>query len=63
MFENIGPAVRIIRQARGMSQSRLAIVARTGRSQLARYESGKDLMKLDTLERLLEALEVPGSAA
>jgi transcriptional regulator with XRE-family HTH domain len=58
MFKNIGPALRIIRQARGMSQSRLAIISKTGRSQLARYEAGRDLMKLDTLEKLLEALEV-----
>jgi transcriptional regulator with XRE-family HTH domain len=58
MFSNIGPALRIIRQARGISQSRLALISKTGRSQLARYEAGKDLMRLDTLEKLLEALEV-----
>lgn len=58
MFANIGLALRIIRQARGLSQARLADISKTGRSQLARYEAGKDLMKLDTLEKLLESLHV-----
>lgn len=58
MFDNLGTALGLIRDLRGKSQSEVARAARIGKSQLSRYESGKELPKLDTLARVLQALEV-----
>jgi transcriptional regulator with XRE-family HTH domain len=58
MFDCVGKALSIIRQERGVSQEKLATTCRIGRSQLSRYESGRELMRLDTLEKMLNALHV-----
>jgi transcriptional regulator with XRE-family HTH domain len=58
MFGGIGATLAIIRKERGFSQEALAKRCRMGRSQVSRYESGKDLMTFSTLEKLLRFLAV-----
>lgn len=57
-FQNIGKALAILRQRRGLSQAELAEMCEIGRSQVSRYEAGKELMKLGTLERILAVLQM-----
>lgn len=58
MFDNLGRALSLIRDLRGKSQAQVAREARVGKSQLSKYESGKELPKLDSLKKVLKALEV-----
>ena len=58
MFGRIGQALAIIRQERAISQYELADQCRIGRSQISKYEAGKELMKLDTLEKILRVLNI-----
>jgi transcriptional regulator with XRE-family HTH domain len=58
MFTNLGKALFRIRELRGMSQTAIARKAQIGKSQLSKYESGKELPKLESLERVLGALGV-----
>jgi transcriptional regulator with XRE-family HTH domain len=57
-FRNIGKALAQLRQQRGLSQAQVADRSGIGRPQLSRYESGKELMKLDTLEKILRTLTI-----
>lgn len=57
MFERLGLTLKVLREMSGLSQAALAQKARLGKSQLSKYESGRELPKLDSLARLLEALE------
>ncbi len=57
MFTEVGRALRLLREDAGLSQAELARRADIGKSQLSKYESGKELPKLATLARLLEGLE------
>ncbi|HVR08293.1 MAG TPA: helix-turn-helix transcriptional regulator [Thermoanaerobaculia bacterium] len=57
-FQNIGKALAILRRKHGLSQAELAQSCGIGRAQLSRYEAGKELMKLPTLERMLSQLTV-----
>jgi transcriptional regulator with XRE-family HTH domain len=57
MFEHVGLALRVLRELKGISQARLARQAGLGKSQLSKYENGKDLPKLDSLAKVLSALE------
>jgi transcriptional regulator with XRE-family HTH domain len=58
MFEKVGLALEVLRKHRGMSQAALAQAAGVGKGQISKYENGKELPKLDTLERLLGVLGV-----
>jgi len=58
MFDNLGLALSLLRELRGKSQSRLSREAGIGKSQLSKYENGKELPKLDSLEKVLNALKV-----
>jgi transcriptional regulator with XRE-family HTH domain len=58
MFANLGPTLSLLRALRGKSQALLAKEAGIGKSQLSRYEKGKDFPKLDSLEKVLKALKV-----
>ncbi|HYO16000.1 MAG TPA: helix-turn-helix transcriptional regulator [Thermoanaerobaculia bacterium] len=58
MFTNLGRTLSLLRELRGKSQSRVAREAGIGKSQLSKYENGKELPKLDSLEKVLNALEV-----
>lgn len=58
MFANVGRTLCLLRELRGKSQSRVAREARIGKSQLSKYENGKELPKLDSLEKILRVLKV-----
>jgi transcriptional regulator with XRE-family HTH domain len=58
MFTNLGRTLSLLRELRGKSQSRVAREARIGKSQLSKYENGKELPKLDSLEKILRVLKV-----
>jgi transcriptional regulator with XRE-family HTH domain len=58
MFGNLGRTLSLLRELRGKSQSRVAREARIGKSQLSKYENGKELPKLDSLEKILRVLKV-----
>jgi transcriptional regulator with XRE-family HTH domain len=54
----VGSALRLVREERGLSIARLAELSSSGKSQLSKYENGKELPKLDSLARILDALGV-----
>jgi len=56
MFAEFGRALRALRESAGLSQAALARKAGIGKSQESKYESGKELPKLETLGKVLEAL-------
>jgi transcriptional regulator with XRE-family HTH domain len=58
MFTNLGRTLGLLRELRGKSQARVAREAGIGKSQLSKYENGKELPKLDSLEKVLKALAV-----
>lgn len=58
MFGGVGPALKLLREQAGLSQADLARKARMGKSQLSKYESRKELPKLDSLARILDVLKV-----
>ncbi|HKV10027.1 MAG TPA: helix-turn-helix transcriptional regulator [Thermoanaerobaculia bacterium] len=58
MFVNLGRTLSLLRELRGKSQALTAREAGIGKSQLSKYENGKELPKLDSLEKVLKALEV-----
>jgi transcriptional regulator with XRE-family HTH domain len=57
-FQQVGAAIRLLREERGVSLRRLAELSSSGRSQLSKYENGKELPRLDSLARVLDALGV-----
>ena len=57
-FRNIGKALAILRRQKGLTQAQLAARCGMGRPQVSRYESGRELMKLETLEKILDTLRV-----
>lgn len=58
MFDNLGKALYLIRDLRGKSQAAVARDAGIGKSQLSKYESGKELPKLDSLRKVLRVLDI-----
>ncbi|MEA2559319.1 MAG: Helix-turn-helix domain [Acidobacteriota bacterium] len=58
MFGNLGRTLALLREMRGYSQIALSREARIGKSQLSKYENGRELPKLETLERVLSVLDV-----
>jgi len=56
MFAELGQTLRTLRESKDLSQGELARRAGMGKSQVSKYENGKELPKLDSLERLLEVL-------
>ncbi|HEX4960018.1 MAG TPA: helix-turn-helix transcriptional regulator [Thermoanaerobaculia bacterium] len=58
MFRNMGTALTLLRELRGKSQARVSREACIGKSQLSKYENGKELPKLDSLEKVLKALQI-----
>ena len=57
-FANLGRALFLLRDLRGVSQEALARSAGIGKSQLSKYENGRELPKLDSLGKLLATLGV-----
>jgi transcriptional regulator with XRE-family HTH domain len=58
MFLNLGRTLSLLRDLRGLSQAQVAQEAGIGKSQLSKYENGKELPKLDSLEKVLSALSI-----
>jgi transcriptional regulator with XRE-family HTH domain len=58
LFKNVGRTLALLRELRGKSQAETASNAGIGNSQLSKYETGKELPRLDTLEKLLAILDV-----
>src|SRR4029453_5105308 len=58
MFDNIPLTLSILRELRRKSQAGLAKDARIGKSQLSKYETGRELPKFDSLGKVLKALEI-----
>jgi transcriptional regulator with XRE-family HTH domain len=58
MFDNLGRTLALLRELRGRSQAWVAREAGVGKSQLSKYENGKELPKLDSLEKVLTVLDV-----
>lgn len=58
MFENLGSALRLLREQAGLSQTRVAREAGMSKSQLSKYETRKELPKLGSLEKILRVLAV-----
>ena len=56
MFADLGKTLRALRESRGLAQAELARQAGLGKSQVSKYERGKELPQLATLEKLLGAL-------
>ena len=58
LFDNLGTTLVLVRQLRRKSQGAVAREAGIGKSQLSKYETGKELPKLDSLARVLGALGI-----
>jgi transcriptional regulator with XRE-family HTH domain len=58
MFTRLGPALVLLRELVGKPQRRVAREAGLGTSQLSLYETGGELPKLGSLEKVLTALGV-----
>jgi transcriptional regulator with XRE-family HTH domain len=56
MFRNVGRALVRLRERTGKTQTAIARAANIGKSQLWKYESGYEMPKLESLERVLGAL-------
>ncbi|HKV10911.1 MAG TPA: helix-turn-helix transcriptional regulator [Thermoanaerobaculia bacterium] len=57
-FRNLGKTLVLLRELVGKSQAEVARNAQIGKSQLSKYENGKELPKLESLAKVLEALEL-----
>ena len=58
MFANLPRTLARCRELRRKSQAELARAAGIGKSQWSKYESGKELPKLESLERVLAVLDM-----
>jgi transcriptional regulator with XRE-family HTH domain len=58
MFTNLGRTLRLLRELREKSQGEVAREAGIGKSQLSKYENGKELPKLESLAKVLRVLEL-----
>jgi len=58
MFDNLGKALILIREIRGKSAAQICREAGIGKSQLSKYENGKEFPKFESLKRVLDALEI-----
>ncbi len=55
-FAMVGPALTAFRRKAGFSIADVAGRAKVGRSQLSKYENGKELPRFESLARILDAL-------
>lgn len=58
MFGHLGLTITLLRGLRRKTQAQVAREAGIGKSQLSKYENGKELPKLDSLAKILTVLEV-----
>ncbi|HEX6899183.1 MAG TPA: helix-turn-helix transcriptional regulator [Thermoanaerobaculia bacterium] len=57
MFRHVGAAIRRVRELRGIEQTELARRTGLAKSQISKYETGRDLPKLENLGKIIGALE------
>jgi len=57
-LSTLGPTLTLIRLVKRLSQGAVARQAGIGKSQLSKYESGKELPKLDSLSKVLRVLDL-----
>lgn len=55
-MRNFGKALALLREIRGLRQAQLARAAGQGKSQVSKYENGKELPKIPTLVKMLESM-------
>lgn len=55
---NVGSRIKYLRNKIGLSQEKLALKADLDRTYLAGIESGKRNATLDSIEKILEALDI-----
>jgi transcriptional regulator with XRE-family HTH domain len=58
LIVRFGERLRQLREHRGMSQEALAVAAQLHRTHISLIERGKRIVRLDTIERLANALDV-----
>jgi transcriptional regulator with XRE-family HTH domain len=56
-FAGLGPALRLLRQRRGLTQQQIADKAGITKAMMSAYEVGKYFPAVETLSRLLRSLE------
>jgi transcriptional regulator with XRE-family HTH domain len=56
VFRQVGLAIRLARGRAGLTLTVLAERAAVGKSQLSKYEKGKELPKFESLARIINAL-------
>jgi transcriptional regulator with XRE-family HTH domain len=61
-LKNLGPALLVLRQMLGISGGEVARRAGVGKSQLSKYETGKELPKLPSLQKILDIYGVDFAA-
>lgn len=57
-YENIGDRIKKIRKAKGITQKELAEKLGTSHQNLSQYESGKRSPKIETIQKIADALDV-----
>jgi transcriptional regulator with XRE-family HTH domain len=57
-FRQLGLALQVVRHKSGLSLEQIRKRAGIGKSQMSKYENGKESPKLETLARILDTLEV-----
>lgn len=57
-FAAVGPALRILRARAKLSGTAVARSAAMGKSQLSKYETGRELPRMETLAKILDATGV-----
>lgn len=55
-FAMVGPALAALRRKAGLSSADVALRAKVGKSQLSKYENGRELPRVESLARILDAL-------
>jgi transcriptional regulator with XRE-family HTH domain len=58
LFRHVGLALKVLRELAGVSQAELSRRAGMGKGQLCKYETGKEMPKLESMEKVLAALRV-----
>jgi transcriptional regulator with XRE-family HTH domain len=58
MLDNLGRALFLLRELKELSRATVASRAGISKSQLVKYENGKEIPKLGSLAKVLEVLEV-----
>ena len=56
MFKSLGLTLRVLRELSGCSQAEIARKAQIGKSQLSKYETGKELPRLESLGKVIAVL-------